>query len=1470
MAEEITKHNTTEQALGICVGASTVSSVKLSISNGKTNIDSHFSIPHHGNPKKIIEEVFSNGIPDKVAVTGRKFKQLINATSISESEAIELSIEHLGISPDLIISAGGENFILYAIKDGKISKAITGNKCASGTGEFFLQQIKRMNLSLDEAIDLGSRGEPYNISGRCSVFCKSDCTHALNKGVEKENVVAGLSRMMAQKIIELTSRVKYWKAALIGGASRNNAMKRFLEKHFDELTIPPAATYFEALGAAVYAQNETTQKIDKQNLFRSSHSAFTFHDDLKSHIGKVKFAESLRGNTSIGDECILGLDVGSTTTKAVILRKNDSLIIASEYLRTNGDPIHASIECYKSLKKQVEVPIKIIGLGVTGSGRHISGLHALTKGVINEIIAHATATVHFDPEVDTIFEIGGQDAKYTYITSGVPSDYAMNEACSAGTGSFLEEAAKESLDVDYLQIGDIALRADTPPNFNDQCSAFISSDIKNALQEGLSQEDVVAGLVYSICLNYINRVKGNRPLGNKIFMQGGVCYNQAVPIAMAALTGKEIIVPPDPGLMGAFGVALEIKKRIQLNLMEEQTFQLEELINRQVNYGKSFVCAGGAEKCDRKCSVSIIQINGRKYPFGGACNKYYNLNEEYTSDIKNNNLINLRQDLVFNKYIFPAELTREAKTVGIPKSFLTNSLYPLYYNFFTQLGFKVVLGDNVKPMGVEKKESAFCFPVELAHGFFQDLLDRKVDYIFLPHVLEIYNRDNKFFDRTCVLLQSEPYYLKTTFKEELIETQILSPVISFADGYENAKKKFIELAKSLGKDKALASASYDYAVEIQKEMLNEFKLVGQNIIDELEKNPEKLAIVLFGRSYNSFAKEANLGIPQKFASRNVTIIPHDFLPSEDRNSFTHMYWGLGKQILQSARFVKDHNQLFGTYITNFSCGPDSMIITYFRNIMGNKPSLTLELDSHSADAGINTRIEAALDIIKSYRELNKKGYDHFQDPEKEFIPLKVKNAWTIIDSYGEEIPLTDPRVKVLIPNMGNYAAEGMAAVFRSMSVRSEALPVATFKTLTSGRGITSCKECLPLILNAGAMLDYYHERKLENEKTLFFMAEGTGPCRFGQYHVYLEEIIKKRELKDYGVYTLSDEDSYGGLGDEFFKRGWIATSAVDVIQNIYHAINVIAENKEECLSILSDEWKKIINIIEREDINRLYDQLDILAKRLANQKKKISYDKAAKVALIGEIYVRQDEFSRMDLIERLAEKNIIVKVAPISEYIYYSNYLALRTDGHRKPGLKEVAKIKIKNKLQENIEKKIKIALSASGFCDKELVKINEVTHKAEHLINPELAGEAILTVGSGLREILDHVSGIISIGPFGCMPSRVAEAILNTELNISGKATAENISRKNYRDDLDSLPFLAIETDGNIFPQIIQSKIEIFTLQTQRLHKIISEGSVLTKQNYAQRFYEFVLNKYRQTFAGSKTGQYIPDIAGLSSQEIE
>ncbi len=880
---------------------------------------------------------------------------------------------------------------------------------------------------------------------------------------------------------------------------------------------------------------------------------------------------------------------------------------------------------------------------------------------------------------------------------------------------------------------------------------------------------------------------------------------------------------------------------------------MKELINRKVDYEKSFVCAGGSEKCDRKCSISLIKINNKNYPFGGACNKYYNLQANSSEKLKGSNLVRLRQELVFEKYIHPLKLREDAQTIGIPKSFLTNSYYPLYYNFFTQLGFKVILGNIPEKSGIDQKQAAFCYPVELAHGFMQDLINKKPDYIFLPHVLEIHNKDSNFRDRTCILLQAESYYLKTAFKEKIGDIKILSPVFDFAKGFESARESFINLAKKLGITKPEAWASFDFAFNELTQMQEEFKIIGKTILEELEQDKNNYAIVLIGRSYNSFAKEANLGIPQKFSSRNVTIIPHDFLLYDDEKILDHMYWGMGRQILRAASIVKSHSQLFATYITNFSCGPDSFLIGYFRDIMGNKPSLTLELDSHSADAGLNTRIEAFLDIIKSYGKISKIGKDDFT--KTKFQPLTVIKSDTLITSDNKELSIYDDSVKMIIPNMGRYATEALSATLRHIGVRSEPLSIYSFDTLKMGRGNTTCKECLPLILTTGSMLEYYQNIKPQNEKTLFFMLGGDGPCRFGQYSVFMNELIRKQKIKDIGVYTLSDDNMYEGLGTDFDKRGFIALLIGDVIQNIFHSIQAIALDKEKASSILEEEWSKIVLSIEKNDQDTLYDQLKNTASKLSTIKKAYKYHEVPKVAIVGEIFVRNDEFSRVDLMQKLYEKNIIPKVAPITEYIHYSNYTIENGLTTQTFSLKEKLRFRIRKHFQLNIEKKIRKILAKSGFCDNEVTDVEEIIKRSEQLIDPQLAGEAILTVGSAFHEILHNVSGVISIGPFGCMPSRVAESILNTEMNIEGKEAAEKRKINVLNNHSKDLPYLAIETDGNLFPQIIQSKIEIFVLQTERLHKHLSKTGVNEKLVQFLRFKKIIENTIKGYY------QKLPDM---------
>ncbi len=1436
------------KTLGLSLGASTLSVVQLSYPEDMTKpaiIKSNY-FPHDGNPRQTLIDALKTLNPndfERIAITGRKFCKIVNLTTLTEPEAVEYAynyVKPLNINCPAIISAGGETFMVYALNNsGKISNIITGNKCASGTGEFFLQQLRRMNVTLKEAAQWSLAEKPYPVSGRCSVFCKSDCTHATNKGIPKARVSAGLCQMMANKILELLKNISLQHVMITGGTTRNQMMINSLKKEIKDLIIPRQAPYFEALGAALWAGEHDTKAFPGiSRLFTENSLSFERLEPLLDYQDQVEFKIIDKQVIQPRDRCIIGLDVGSTTTKAVLIREKDNALLCDIYLRTSGDPVRAARQCYKSLFDQVAKKIdpacfSIIGLGVCGSGRQIAGLHAFTDGIINEISAHAAAAVYFDPDVDTLFEIGGQDAKYTYITNQVPSDYAMNEACSAGTGSFLEESAFETLGIKMEQIAKIALKGSSPPNFNDQCAAFIASDIKNAIHEGVCQEDIVAGMVYSICMNYTNRVKANRPVGQKVFMQGGVCYNRAVPLAMAALVGKPIIVPPEPGLMGAFGVALVVKKRISTGLMEEKKFDLADLANRRVEYGKSFICRGGKNKCDRRCEIAIIKLEGQKIPFGGACNRYYNLRHKKKINMAELDLVKKRQHLVFSRFSSNKAFDRNIKIkgrIGFNRSFMVNTYFPLYSTFFSELGYKPVLPDKPDQKGIDQRNAAFCYPGELAHGFFYSLLQvhPPLDFIFLPHFKSIPAHNGLKISQVCPLVQGEPFYLKTAFRKKLEKlekagTRVLTPLLDLTKGLYTAEKPLIESAREMGINRKAAKTAFDIALAQQTACLAEMQNIGQKTLSALEKNPEQPAIIIFGRPYNGFVKEAHMGIPDKFASRGIRVIPFDFLSVHDQLSKRHMYWGMGQLIMMAARIVKKHPQLFGTYITNFSCGPDSFLIGYFRDIMGRKPSLTLELDSHTADAGIETRIEAFLDIIASYHQLSSARVRPVIS--QEFQPAKMiftKSTAKVQTSDGKKIAINDPKVTLLLPSMGKLSSEGLAAVFRGAGLNAKAHKPPDKAILKLGRGNTSCKECLPLILTTGTLLQYINQEREQDEIVVYFMPTGSGPCRFGQYRIFMEDLVKKLELKDVALFSLSSENGYKGLGKKFHTRAFNSMVISDLFEDIRSMILANARDLKPALKIFNHHWQEVLNALQYKDFTELEKIITNADESFSSLSMKRAIEDVPLISLTGEIFVRRDGLSRQYLTERLAKNGFAVSCTPVTEWLHYTDYLV--KNGLVDNNLSFLAKLKfwVSRKFLAHYEKRLYEKLSHSGLLISKPINIDSVIENSRPYISHHLAGEAVLTVGGALSQTMTQTCGVIAIGPFGCMPNRISEAILSGIMERTARPAREQCSKNSdiILTKIDELPFLAIETDGSPFPQLIDAKLEAFCLRAERLHE--------------------------------------------------
>jgi predicted nucleotide-binding protein (sugar kinase/HSP70/actin superfamily) len=535
-----------------------------------------------------------------------------------------------------------------------------------------------------------------------------------------------------------------------------------------------------------------------------------------------------------------------------------------------------------------------------------------------------------------------------------------------------------------------------------------------------------------------------------------------------------------------------------------------------------------------------------------------------------------------------------------------------------------------------------------------------------------------------------------------------------------------------------------------------------------------------------------------------------------------MYWGMGQRIMMASRFVKQHPQLFGTFITNFSCGPDSFIIGYFRDIMGRKPSLTLELDSHTADAGLETRIEAFLDIVDRYRQLvAKKKIDHKQQI---FVPARTflqNGTPKITTSSGETLPMKDPRVKLLIPSMGKLASETLGAVFRGLGYKAVVHPPSDEVILKLGRANTSCKECLPLLLTTGTLLNFVRNEKKDGDILVYVMPTSSGPCRFGQYYIFMEDLVRKLGIPNVAMFSLTSENSYAGLGNDFQLKAWWGVIISDAMEDIRSMLLANAIDTEVAIKVFDEEWDIILRNLEKGDFSLLEAKLKQTAERISRIPMKRPPKEVPTISLVGEIFVRRDALSRQYLTERLAEKGFATICSSIAEWVLYSDYLVDQKLVHYTMSKMEKLVFMIKKKSMIRYTKRLKSIFARTGLVHAEPVNIKTIINNASPYISPNLTGEAILTVGSSLTEIVSHSCGIIAIGPFGCMPNRLAEAILNETMNSNDKLATDpnNKQLRSILANLDDLPFLAIESDGSPFPQLIDAKIETFCLRAERLH---------------------------------------------------
>jgi len=1061
----------------------------------------------------------------------------------------------------------------------------------------------------------------------------------------------------------------------------------------------------------------------------------------------------------------------------VVLIDEQHNVIARRYLPTAGKPLEAIQRGLTEIYDEIGEYVEVIGAGTTGSGRYLTGDFIGADTIQNEITAQATAAIDYDRTVDTIFEIGGQDSKYICIENGVVVDFEMNKVCAAGTGSFLEEQA-EKLNINIInEFGEMALGSDCPVKLGDRCTVFMESDLNSFMQKGARNENLVGGLAYSIVYNYLQKVVGDRKVGDKIFFQGGVTNNKAVVAAFEQVLGKKIIIPPHFDVTGAIGVAI----LAQRSMNKGQKTRFKGFGVRNVTYDiNRFVC----QSCTNHCEIRRVKIDGIKKSlfYGGRCERYETDDRKKTA----NNIPNL-----FEKRI---EMLREGftetepwkkTTIGIPRALMVYyQQFPFWRTFFEEIGFTVVVSresdKDLVNQSIEIMTTETCLPVELMHGHVLDLVNRGVDYIFLPFIVNGKEREgNKTLNCNCPWVQTYPFMVKAALKGKVDESKLLIPTLHFRFFERALMKEMSEyfndkfgIAKDIIK-KAVYKAD-DVQTAFEKSLIE----YGKEVLSSIPENCRP--VVLLGRPYNGADSHLNLGLIEKLITQNVMPIPIDMLDLSPYNIFTNyrnMYWPNGQKIIAAAQHVAKNKNLHAVYISNFRCGPDSFIWHYVTEELKGKPFLHLEVDEHSADAGMVTRIEAFLDSLKGAEQNEKKDIKIFRPRPGPSSPQKDRIMY--------------------FPYM-NDGAYMIAAAARSCGIRSEVLPKQTQEDLAIGRKYTSSKECFPMICTTGSFLKKLMEPGADPSKMSFFMPDHNGPCRFGQYNQFHRILFDRLGFHDAELITPSNDTSYedvaGKDSQKFRINAWKGFIVSDYLRKIHLETRPYEINKGDSDKLYDESLARLEKCIE----NGSRDLRKVIS-GIASDFMAIKVDKSRRrpvVAIIGEIFMRGNAGCNGDVANRLEDLGVEVVIGPFSEWLNYSTYRFTRdskwrndTKGIIKSKIQGIGQDVIANSLLRSIEK----------FTDHEKdVSLHEMLHLCNKYVNEYYDGDPAIAMGTSVALTERGVSGIGAILPFTCMPGTLIASVSDS-----------------FRKDHNNVPFINIAYDGQDSVSL-DTRLQAFVFQVK------------------------------------------------------
>ena len=1352
--------------LGIDVGSTTIKVVALDSYNKVIYNDyrRHFS-DIKNTLIDSLEECFKKigNFDLKITVTGSGgigVAQWLQCDFQQEVIACTRAVEEFINKTDVVIELGGEDAKITYLKGG-IDQRMNGT-CAGGTGAFIDQMAILLNTDAQGLNILARDAENiYPIASRCGVFAKTDIQPLINEGAKKSDIAVSIFQAVVDQTISGLACGKpiRGKVTFLGGPLHflDSLRERFIKTlnlKEGEYFAPENSEIYVALGAAILSENneiisykELIKKLNSisekeiednflEPLFKNDKEYFDFKKRHDSSVVPKSDLKTYKGNI------FLGIDVGSTTTKAVVLGQNGELLYSS-YNNNEGSPLNKTLEILKELYILINKDTRIAKATVTGYGE---GLIKAALGIdIGEIetICHFRGAKEFMPNVEFILDIGGQDMKALMIKDGIINNILLNEACSSGCGSFIEGFSK-SLGISIDEFAKLAISSKRPVDLGSRCTVFMNSKVKQVQKEGVSVSDISAGLSYSVIKNALYKVIKIRnfdELGKNIIVQGGTFYNDGILRSFEKITGINVVRPEIAGLMGAYGAALISKENHKEN--EISTIITRDKIN-------DFTIETSCERCGicgNNCLLTINKFSEtEKYITGNRC-------ERPLGEIaKKKNVPNLYKYKLKRIFSYKPLSKEEAirGEIGIPRVLNMYENYPFWFTFLTKLKFKVVLSPisnkEIFKLGIETipSESA-CYPAKISHGHIMYLINKGLKIIFYPCVPYEYKEDSGANNHyNCPMVTSYPDVIKNNI-DDLKEKNIkyLSPFLSLHNK-EKLYKRLYEIFEEFNVTKKEIIEAVDAAFNERENVVSDIRKKGEETLKYIEEHKMK-GIVLSGRPYH-IDPEINHGLTDIITSFNMAVLTEDsvaHLGNLERPIRVVDQWMYHTRLYRAAAFVKERTDLELIQLTSFGCGLDAVTSDQVAEILASRGKMytLIKIDEGSNLGAVKIRIRSLKSAMEEREKNNVKLKNIDNSYNKNLFTKEMKKDWTI-----------------LAPQMSPIHFQFIEKAARASGYNIDVLPANDKEAIEEGIKYVNNDACYPSILVIGQMINALKSGKYDPNKTALIISQTGGGCRATNYVGFLKKGLREAGFPNVPIISLNvlgmERQPGFKISYRLIKKLMMGVIYGDLFIRVLYRVRPYETVKGSANKLYEYYREKAFKNVENGNKNEMNKLVKEIVK--AFDTLEINDEVKPKVGIVGEILVKYHPTANNNIVDVLEKEGAEVVVPELLDFFLYCCYNS-----------------KFKNRYLSGssiVKTGCDIAISYIESYRKVVIKelqnserfgypssINNLAKKAANVVSlGNQTGEGWLLTGEMVELIESDVNNIVCIQPFACLPNHI------------------------------------------------------------------------------------------------------------------